>query len=62
MMSMAGMSAARPALKAPHADDRYPSRVGTEAIVSPRLDSVVYPQTGTGPLSTSELRFYEDRG
>lgn len=62
MMSMTGMSAARPALKAPHADDRYPSRFGTEAVVSPRLDPVVYPQTGTGPLGASALRFYEDQG
>lgn len=62
MMSMIGTSAARPALKTPHPDDRYPSRFATEAIFRPRLDPVVYPQTGTGPLSASELRFYEDQG
>jgi ectoine hydroxylase len=62
MMDMTAMSTAQPALQSPRADDRYPSRFESEADVGLRLDPVVYPHTGAGPLSAEALRFYEENG
>ena len=42
--------------------DRYPSRVAPEPRVSHRLDPVVYGQDDGGPLTISQLRFFEDNG
>jgi ectoine hydroxylase len=42
--------------------DRYPSRHAPEPEISRRLDPVVYGGTGEGPLTDSQLRFFEDNG
>lgn len=62
MMSMTGMGASSPVLAQPRADDRYPSRFGTEARITPRQDPVVFGKPGDGPLNEGQLRFYEDHG
>ena len=46
----------------PRTDDRYPSRFDTRAHVSNRHDPVVYGSADDGPLSASDLRFYDDNG
>ena len=51
-----------PAPNKPRIDDRYPSRVDAKARVSNRHDPVVYGSADDGPLSASDLRFYEDNG
>ena len=43
-------------------EDRYPSRVAPKATITDRKDPVVYGRAGDGPLSESELRFYQDNG
>lgn len=44
--------------------DVYPSRVGPEARILPRVDPVVYrnERTNSGPLTTEQLSFYEQNG
>ena len=60
---MSNMSAGTaPAVKKPRTDDRYRSRLGIKATVSDRHDPVVYGSVGDGPLSASDLRFYDDNG
>jgi len=49
-------------LTRPRADDRYPSRFGSEVLISHRQDPVVWGQAGTGPLSEHQLLHYEDHG
>ncbi len=46
----------------PRVNDRYPSRLGAKARVSDRQDAVVYGSADDGPLSQSDLRFYDDNG
>lgn len=58
MMSTATL----PVLQRPRSDDRYPSRFEPHARVSDRLDPVVHGQPGAGPLTASQLHFYEDNG
>ena len=43
-------------------EDRYPSRVAPEASITDRKDPVVYGSAEDGPLTTAELRFYQDNG
>ncbi len=42
--------------------DRYPSRVAPEPAITNRLDPVVYGAATGGPLTESQLRFFEDHG
>lgn len=42
--------------------DRYPSRHAPEPAISSRLDPVVYGGTDDGPLTDSQLSFFEDNG
>ena len=42
--------------------DRYPSRVAPEPRISKRFDPVVYGQANGGPLTRSQLDFFEDNG
>ncbi len=42
--------------------DRYPSRVAAEPRISNRLDPVVHGSARSGPLSASQLGFFEDNG
>ena len=42
--------------------DRYPSRQDPQPSISSRLDPVVYGRTDEGPLTDSQLRFFEDNG
>lgn len=51
-----------PGLNRPRADDRYPSRFDARTRVSDRQDPVVYGSADDGPLSQSDLRFYDDNG
>lgn len=62
MMSMTSMGAAVPALSRPRADDRYPSRFDPQAKTTNRLDPVVWGKPGDGPLSDSQLHFYDRHG
>ena len=43
-------------------EDRYPSRQAPEPRISQRLDPVVYGSAAGGPLSESQLRYFEDHG
>ncbi|TNF59853.1 MAG: ectoine hydroxylase [Burkholderiales bacterium] len=61
MMTMNDTVAA-PVLHRPRADDRYPSRFGSEVLISRRLDPVVWGRPGRGPLSESQLNYYTDHG
>lgn len=61
MMSM-NDTVATPVLNRPRADDRYPSRFGSEVLISRRLDPVVWGKPGQGPLSESQLNYYVDHG
>jgi ectoine hydroxylase len=61
MMSM-NDTVATPVLNRPRADDRYPSRFGSEVLISRRLDPVVWGEPGQGPLSASQLNDYVDHG
>ena len=42
--------------------DRYPSREAPEPNISSRLDPVIYGEPSKGPLTKSQLHFYEDNG
>lgn len=57
-----GMAARSPQLNRPRADDRYPSRFGSEVLITRRLDPVVWGSAEDGPLSEMELNFYTDNG
>ncbi|WP_291013565.1 ectoine hydroxylase [Hydrogenophaga sp.] len=46
----------------PTAADRYPSRIAPEPRISDRLDPVVHGNADAGPLSASQLRYFEDNG
>ncbi|ARU05530.1 ectoine hydroxylase [Comamonas serinivorans] len=43
-------------------DDRYPSRHASRASVTPRQDPVVHGEAGDGPLTPSQLLFFQDNG
>lgn len=43
-------------------EDRYPSRIGAEPELLPRLEPAVYGTAGDGPLGESELQEYERNG
>ena len=61
MMSMHD-TVATPVLSSPRGDDRYPSRFGSEVLISRRLDPVVWGSAEQGPLSQSQLNYYTDHG
>jgi ectoine hydroxylase len=42
--------------------DRYPSRRSDQPSIGNRLDPVVYGRADSGPLSESQLHFFEDNG
>ena len=49
-------------LHKPSPGDTYPSRVQPEPEIYPRLDPIVYGDSGTGPLPDEQLRQYEATG
>src|SRR5690606_18806712 len=53
---------ATPTLLKPRADDRYPSRFGSQVRITERLDPVVYGTADSGPLNEQQLHFYENNG
>lgn len=57
-----GADARNPQLSRPRPDDRYPSRFGSEVLITRRLDPVVWGSASDGPLSEMELNFYTDNG
>lgn len=59
---MTTLNPAAPARSAAGIEDRYPSRTGAQARIVDRKDPVVHGRAGEGPLSQSELNFYEDNG
>ena len=49
-------------LSASASTDRYPSRQSPEPSITDRLDPVVYGSAAGGPLTESQLRYFEDHG
>ena len=48
--------------KAAARQDAYPSRIRSQPEIIPRLDPIVYGDADDGPLSTDQLREYEQNG
>ncbi len=49
-------------IQKPTETDRYPSRVAAQPRISNRLDPVVHGTADSGPLTASQLSFFEDNG
>lgn len=49
-------------IKAEARQDAYPSRVGSRPEIVPRLDPIVYGDADDGPLSTAQLKEFEQNG
>jgi ectoine hydroxylase len=55
-------NAATPVLLRPRADDRYPSRFGSEVLITRRQDPVLWGGPDDGPLSLQQLNAYAEQG